>query len=77
MDATPDSATAVIELLIAKDLLGSVGLSASHARTMKTRNSIPGEWDTRIVEAATKAGLPISFELLARLRAPQIQEAQA
>jgi hypothetical protein len=76
MDA-PTTVSEIIALLAQHGLLVTLGISPNHARTMKARNSIPAERDCDIVAVARERGLPISFELLARLRAEKRPLSQA
>lgn len=59
----------VIDLLRSKDLLPELGLTPGHAGTMKTRGRIPPHWHVRVVQTSEKHGLPVTYELLARLAA--------
>jgi hypothetical protein len=52
----------------------AVGVSGSHARTMKARNSIPPAYWQRTVAAATLMRIPnVTLDLLARLAAKDIR----
>jgi hypothetical protein len=66
---TPETAAEVIDLLLDAGAMTELGITANHARTMKARNSIPGDRDCDIVAAAVRHRLPIDYALLARLRA--------
>jgi len=68
MDDSPTSAATIIELLADRKLLGEVGLTDGHARTIKARGRIPAHWDQPIVKVAEQHQLPITYELLASLR---------
>lgn len=73
----PDSISGVIDLLASRGLLESLGLKPSHARAMKTRNAIPVRWHLSMVEAARLNGLPIDYELLAKLAASKRRAGRA
>lgn len=54
----------------------AIGIDDSHARAMKTRNSIPAEHWQKVVGAARSLNLDVSYELLATLRAKRFEVAQ-
>lgn len=72
--AQPQTVAEILELIVANDGLAVLGITPNHFRTLKARNSIPAERDLEIVDFAKRKGLPIDFELLARLRARQPQQ---
>jgi hypothetical protein len=74
----PQSVDEVIDLFRQHDLLEELDLSPTHAGTMKTRGRIPGHWHVKMAEVARRHGLPVTYELLARLAAkPKADKAGA
>lgn len=58
------------------DFARAVDCDYGTAKKWRSRNSIPADWDTRVVAAAKADDLDmVSFELLARLRAPEAMSA--
>lgn len=69
--SAPSTVEDLIDLWSPAELAADLGLpDATIVRMWKYRQSIPAEYDTRIVEAARKRKFRVSFELLARLREP-------
>jgi hypothetical protein len=73
---SPTTFSEIIDLLAKHGLLAPLDINPNHARTMKARDSIPAERDCDIVASARKKRLPITFELLARLRAKKRRVSQ-
>lgn len=51
------------------DFSNAIGISGSHARVMRWRDSIPPTYWPAVVTAAASRGLAITYELLAGLAA--------
>lgn len=73
---SPTDFASVIDLFGGAQAFGAaIGIQASHARTMKARNSIPADYWPGVVEAARRAAPPldVTFELLSQLRGNLVQ----